>query len=108
MRALSLFLLMIVIVVLLSGCATSRMETTKTMSDGTVIEYKVSISSLGQDFSGSDLVAELDPEGKTMVRAGTVDNTMSPYGPEMAKAMVEMLRLMLPYIAPATLVVPTP
>lgn len=97
-----LVLMLVMAAVVLAGCASSRMSTKKTMTDGTVIEYKVSISSLGQDFSGSDLVAELDPEGKTTVKAGAVDNTMSPYGPEMANAMVEMLRIMLPYIATPT------
>jgi len=98
--------LLIVIVFLLAGCATSRMTSEKTLSDGTVIKYKVAIDSFGQDFSGSDLAATLDPEGKTTVKAGAVDNTMSPVGAEVARAMVEMLKLMLPYITTAASTAP--
>jgi major membrane immunogen (membrane-anchored lipoprotein) len=102
-----LIALLVVAAFVLTGCARSTMTSRKTLTDGTVIEYEVKISSVGQDFSGSDLVAELDPEGKTMVKAGTVDNTMSQYSADVAKSFVEIFKIVLPYIA-ATAPTPIP
>ena len=97
-----LCLLLIMVVFVLAGCAQSRMTSRKTLLDGTVIEYKVSISSFGQDFSGSDLEATLNPDGETSVKAGTVDNTTSQVTADVAKSMVELIKAMLPYIATPT------
>jgi len=103
MRKLSLLLSLLLVVVLLAGCAASTMEVKKTLADGTVIKYSVKINSFGQDLKGSDLAASLDPEGKTTVKAGAVDATGSQISADVAKSMVEMLKIMLPY-----LVVPAP
>lgn len=86
--------------ILLAGCAESIMTSEKTLVDGTKIKYKVKISSLGQDFKGSDLSASLNPEGKTTVKAGAVDNTLSQVAADVAASMVEMVKAMLPYMVP--------
>lgn len=99
MKNLIVLLLLFWLVSFTLGCAQSTMTSERTMSDGSVVKYRVTINSLGQDFAGSDLSATLDPEGKTTVKAGAVDNTMSPVTADVAMAMVEMLRLMLPYMA---------
>lgn len=91
----------LLVMVLLAGCATSEMTSKKILTDGTVIEYKVKINSLGQDFKGSDLAASLDPEGKTTVKAGAVDATVSAVTADVAASMVELIKAMLPYIAAA-------
>lgn len=85
--------------VVLCGCANSVMTSERTTADGTVIKYKVSLNSFGQDFAGSDLAATLDPEGETTVKAGAVDTTTSQVSADVAKSMVEMLKIMLPYMA---------
>lgn len=91
-------LIVLIMVALLAGCATSKMTSKKTLVDGTVVEYEVVVNSLGQDFKGSDLSASLDPEGKTTIKAGAVDNTTSQVTADVAASMVEMIRLMLPYL----------
>lgn len=98
----------LLVMFLLAGCATSEMTSEKTLTDGTVIKYKVKISSLGQDFKGSDLEATLDPEGKTKVKAGAVDNTISQVTADVAKSMVEMVKALLPYIVIANPAPETP
>ena len=102
MRKLALIMLIALLVVLLTGCAQSVMTSEKTLTDGTIIKYKVKISSLGQDFKGSDLSASLDPEGKTTVKAGAVDNTLSQVAADVAASMVELVKAMLPYMVPET------
>lgn len=92
-------LIALLIMVLLAGCASSSMSSEKTLTDGTVIKYNVKISSLGQDFKGSDLAASLDPAGKTTIKAGAIDNTMSPVVADVARSMVELVKEMLPYLA---------
>jgi len=96
--------IILVVMILLNGCATSVMTSEKTLTDGSVIKYRVKLDSLGQDLKGSDLSASLDPEGKTTVKAGAIDNTISQVTADVAASMVEMLKLMLPYLkaAPAT------
>ncbi len=104
MKGIALLLgLLLIVVLLCSGCATSKMTSERTLTDGTVQRYEVSINSFGQDFAGSDLSATLDPDGQTTVQAGAVDNTTSQVSADVAQSMVEMLRIMLPYlVAPAT------
>lgn len=97
MKTLSIFLAMALL--LLSSCATSEMTSKRTSADGIVTQYTVKVNSLGQDFKGSDLSATLDPEGKTTIKAGAVDNTTSQVTADVAASMVEMLKLMLPYMA---------
>ena len=92
--------------VLLMGCAQSVMTSEKTMADGTVIKYKVKINSFGQDFTGSDLSATLNPEGKTTIKAGAIDNTTSQVTADVAQSMVELMKIMIPYIVGAPAVVP--
>lgn len=87
--------------VLLAGCVTSTLTSEKTMADGSVTKYKVAIRSFGQDLKGSDLAASLDPEGKTTVNAGSLDNTASQITADVAKSMVELVEMMLPYMLPA-------
>lgn len=94
-------LIVLIMVALLAGCATSKMTSKKTLIDGTVVEYEVVVNSLGQDFKGSDLSASLDPEGKTTIKAGAVDNTTSQVTADVAASMVELIRLMLPYLVVA-------
>jgi len=89
--------------VLLAGCATSVMTSEKTLADGTMVKYKVKIDSLGQDLKGSDLSASLNPDGKTTVKAGAIDNTTSQVTADVAASMVALVEAMLPYLAtPAT------
>ena len=98
-------LLLMLIAVLLAGCATSKMTSEKTLPDGTILKYRVTINSFGQDFSGSDLAASLDPEGKTTVKAGAIDATGSQISADVAKTIADLIKTMLPYIAtvpPAT------
>lgn len=94
-----LSLLLIVFAIVLAGCATATLKSEKTLNDGTKIKYVAKINTFFQDFSGSDLAATLDPDGKNTIKAGAVDATTSPVGAEMAKAMVELVKIMLPYIA---------
>lgn len=88
----------LLMMVLLVGCASSVMTSKRALADGTTVEYKIKINSLGQDFKGSDLSASLDPEGKTTVKAGAVDNTTSQVTADVAASMVELIKAMLPYI----------
>ena len=94
-----LLMVVLLLVFLLAGCAQSTMTSERTMPDGSIVKYEVKISSLGQDFAGSDLSASLDPEGKTTVKAGAVDNTTSQVTADVAASMVELIKAMLPYIA---------
>lgn len=104
MKRFSLILLLVVIACLLVGCAASTMTSEKTLLDGTIVRYQIKVNSFGQDFKGSDLAASLDPEGKTTVKAGAVDTTTSQVTADVAKSMVELVEIMLPYVVPA----PTP
>jgi len=107
MKKLSLLFVVFVFVFVLSGCATSVMTSEKTLLDGTMIKYKVALKSFGQDFKGSDLAASLDPEGKTTVKAGAIDNTAAQINADIAKSFVELMKIMLPYIAtPAITTIP--
>jgi len=92
-------LICIMMVVLLAGCTSSVMTSRKTLTDGTVVDYVVKVNSIGQDFKGSDLSASLNPEGETTVKAGTVDNTTSQVTADVANSMVELIKVMLPYMA---------
>lgn len=91
-------LIVLIAMLLLAGCATSKMTSKKTLTDGTVVEYEVVVNSLGQDFKGSDLSASLNPEGETTIKAGAVDSSTSQVTADVAASMVEMIRLMLPYL----------
>lgn len=95
-----LAILLVILGLALSGCATSTMSSEKTLTDGTVIKYKVTVNSLGQDFSGSDLEAILNPEGETSVKAGTASNTTSQVTADVTAQIVELVKAVLPYIAP--------
>lgn len=94
----------LLVTILLVGCATSVMETEKTLADGTVIKYRVKVDIFGQDLAGSDLSATLDPTGKTKIKAGAVSTETSQVTADVAASMVELIKAMLPYLAPA----PTP
>lgn len=98
MNRLMINILLVLVVFMIAGCASSVMTSKKTLADGTVIEYEVKINSLGQDFKGSDLSASLDPDGKTTVKAGVVDNTASQVTADVAQSMVELVTALLPYI----------
>ena len=98
-------LIAVLIMILLAGCAESVMSCKKINEDGTWNEYKVTVRLFGQDFKGSDLAASLDPEGKTTVNAGAVDSTLSPVTADVAASMVELVKAMLPYIAPESVLV---
>jgi len=89
------------------GCATSKLTTEKVMADGTRTNYTVTINSLFQDFAGSDLSATLNSDGKTMVKAGAVDNKTNTAAADAMKELVGLIKEMLPYIvktAPAVVV----
>jgi len=90
------------LLVFMMGCANSRMTTTKTLTDGSKIEYEVVVNSWGQDFSGSDLSATLDPDGKNTIKAGAVDNTTSQVSADVAASMVDLFKAILPYLATPT------
>ncbi|MHC4121993.1 MAG: hypothetical protein ACYSSI_00335 [Planctomycetota bacterium] len=90
--------LIIVMVVMLTGCMSSEMTTTKTATDGSKISYRAKIHSVGQDLKGSDLAASLDPSGKTTVKAGAIDNTTSQVTADVAVSMVDLVKALLPYI----------
>lgn len=100
------WLILLIMVLFLAGCATSKMTSKKTLVDGTVVEFKVEVNSLGQDFKGSDLAASLDPEGKTTIKAGAVDSSTSQVTADVAASMVELIRLMLPYLVAAPIPIP--
>lgn len=106
MRTLKTALVLIsyfLVMFLLTGCASSKMTTTKTLTDGTVIKYEVKVDIMGQDLTGTDLAASLNPDGKTTIKAGAVNTQTSQVTADVAASMVEMLKLMLPYLAvPAT------
>jgi len=85
-------------VVLVTGCATSVMTSEKTLADGSITKYEVKLRSFGQDFKGSDLAASLDPEGKTTVKAGSLDNTASQITADVATTMADLVKVMLPYM----------
>ena len=102
MKKLGLLLVVILLVVSLSGCAMSRMTTTRTAPDGTVTVYEVAVKIFGQDLEATDFSATLDPEGKTKVKAGAAGTTTSEVTTDTAMAIVEALKVMLPYmVAPA-------
>ncbi len=89
---------MLLIVVLLVGCASSRMDVTRTLPDGTVIRYEVAIDIVGQDLEATDFSATLDPEGETKAKAGAAGTTTSEVTTDTAMAIVEALKVMLPYM----------
>lgn len=90
---------LLLILVMLSGCAASKMRTTKTLADGTVTIYEVKVDIFGQDLKGTDLAASLNPEGKTTIKAGAVNTATSQVTADVANSMVELIKLMLPYMA---------
>jgi len=94
-------LLLLLPILLIAGCATSKMTTSKTLPDGTVIKYDVKVDIFGQDLAGSDLSASLNPEGKTSIKAGAVNTQTSQVTADVAASMVELIKAMLPYLQPA-------
>ena len=105
MKKLGLLLIVVVLLVLLTlptGCAEAKMRKEVIHLDGTKDIFLVTVTTFGQDFSGSDLEATLDAKGKTKIKAGAVDNTTSEVSADVAKSFVELVGLMLPYmVAPA-------
>ena len=92
--------LLLILLVVLGGCAMSRMTTTKTLPDGTVVKYDVKVDIMGQDLAGTDLAASLNPEGKTTIKAGAVNTTTTQVTADVAASMVELVKIMLPYVSP--------
>jgi len=93
---------LLLICLFVAGCATSTMTTTKILPDGTKITYKVKVDIAGQDLTGSDLAASLDPAGKTTIKAGAVNTQTSQVTADAIASMVELFKAILPYIQPAT------
>jgi len=89
--------LLLMVAVLSAGCATSKMTSTRTSPDGTVTKYDVRVSIMGQDLSGSDLAASLDPQGKTTIKAGAVNTTTSQVTADVTSNFVEVIKLLLQY-----------
>lgn len=87
--------------VLLAGCATSTMQSTRTDPNGVSVKYSIKMNSVFQDFKGSDLSASLDPEGKTTVKAGAVDNSTNAMAADAVKSLTDLIKEMLPYIVKA-------
>lgn len=96
----NLIMLLIMLVFVLAGCVSSEMSSTKTLTDGTIITYKVQLNSVGQDLSASEVAVSLNPEGQTTIEAGTIDNTASQVSADFAKAIVELVEAFLPYVKP--------
>ncbi len=110
MKKLGLLLIVVVLLVLLTlptGCAEAKMRKEVIHLDGTKDIFLVTVTTFGQDFSGSDLEATLDAKGKTKIKAGAVDNTMSQVNADVAASFVELFKVILPYIA-ATPAPPAP
>jgi len=95
----AMVLILILCLLLVAGCATAKLESTKVLPDGTKIPYTVKVTTIFQDFKGSDLAASLDPDGKTTIKAGTVDNTTNAVVADAIVSFVELVKEMLPYIA---------
>jgi hypothetical protein len=91
-------LIIVMVVMMLTGCTSSEMVTTKTGTDGLRVDYRIKICSFGQDLKGSDLAASLNPDGKTTVKAGAIDNTTSQVTADVAVSMVDLVKALLPYI----------
>ncbi len=100
MKKLGLLVIVALLVGLLGGCAYAKMKKTQDT-------YSVEVTTFGQDFTGSDLEATLDPNAKTTIRAGTVDNLASPVTSDSLAATVELIRLIWE-IKTATAPVPAP
>lgn len=84
----------------LAGCASATLKSERTLVDGTKIKYVTNVNTIFQDFSGSDLAATLDPDGKNTIKAGAVDAAGSQITADVAASMVELIKAMLPYLAP--------
>ncbi len=101
-----LVMLCVLMVCLVAGCATGTLESTKVLADGTKIPYKVTVTTIFQDFKGSDLSASLDPDGKTTLKAGAVDNTTNALAADAMKSLTDLIKEMLPYLVKAAAVTP--
>lgn len=99
-------LVVVMLLMLVAGCATGTLESTKVLPDGTTIPYKVTVTTVFQDFKGSDLEASLDPEGKTTLKAGAVDNTTNALAADTVASLTNLIKEMLPYIVKAGAVIP--
>jgi len=87
----AMVLILILVLLLVAGCATGSVQSTKVMPDGTKVPYKVNFATFFQDFKGSELAASLDATGKTTIKAGTVDNTVSPVAGDVNMGLLELL-----------------
>ncbi len=107
MKRLGLLLIVVLISMLMAGCVTNKMRTTRILPDGTKLIYEFDTVAIGQDMTASDIKVTLDPEGKTTIKAGAVDTITSEVTTDAAMVVVEALKIMLPYMV-APVPPPTP
>lgn len=85
--------LICLVMLFVAGCANSERRTIITVTDPngrvTVTDDKLSIGSVFQDFNGSELSASQKVGGEVKVKAGKVDNTISPVTTDVVKQFVE-------------------
>lgn len=93
--------------VFMAGCATTSLEKTRYLTDGTKEVFKAKLSTVFQDFTGSDLDVSLNPNGITKAKAGAVQSDTSQVAADYAKNMVDLVKALLPYIKPIV-TTPTP
>lgn len=97
-----------VLIMSLTGCANVNREVTTVVvkPDGTTTTTtdKMNMSSTGQDFKGSDISFSQKIGGTTTMKAGAIDNTISPVTGESTTALVGLIEKLIEMKA----VTPTP
>ena len=93
------------LLLIFAGCAMSNMEAEKTLTDGSKIKYRASVSTMLQDLKATNIDLSLNPEGKTTVKAGAIDNTTNAAAADAIRELSSLIKTMLPLIA-ATPAVP--
>ncbi len=100
--------------VFIMGCANASLRTTKVDTDPntgikTTTTDEVKLSSMFQDFKGSDLAASHTVGGKTTIKAGAVDNTTNAMAADALKEAIDLAKWALQLaIDSKTGTVPTP
>lgn len=91
--------LIMCLLLVFTGCAMSNMEAEKTLIDGSRVKYKAAVSTMLQDLKATNIDLSLNPEGKTTVKAGAIDNTTNAAAADAIRELSSLIKTMLPLIA---------
>ena len=85
-------LLICIVMLFVSGCATTTIKRTETTAEGLKKDYSASMTTVFQDFKGSDLEVTLNPNGVNKAKAGAIENNTSVVAADTMKAMLDFLK----------------